>query len=50
LEQEASHGMGGSLTDCVAEACHEGCAADVREEELSGRRKVQRAQKVSFQS
>jgi len=26
--------MGGGLTDCVAEACHEGFAAGVREEEL----------------
>ena len=42
--------MGASLTVCVAEACHEGSAAGVREEELSGRRKVHLAQKVSFQS
>jgi len=32
--------MGASLTVCAAEACHEGSAAGVGEEELSGRRKV----------
>jgi len=42
--------MGASLTVCAAEACHEGSAAGVGEEELSGRRKVHLAQKVSFQS
>ena len=50
LEQEGSHRMGASLTVCVAEACQEGSAAGVREEELSGRRKVHLAQKVSFHS